>query len=394
MRGLAYDVERSLKGVIPRRLRPAAKRLYVRALPASTRRAQLANRLRAQGYWCRVLGSPLYGDLLERAAADVEVEGPCWDVLEGRPPTDLGADDALPLRFTGSLHRLVLEGRAPALARHYPSAGGEPDPERVWSDFRDTVGDHRGELREMLGRPVQTNEVSRCPALVGGFLLAASNGHPIRLLEVGASAGLNLRWDRYRYEAGATTWGDPGSPVRFADPFAGGRLPPFDVDVEVAERRGCDTSPLDPTSAAGRLSLESFVWPDQTARMKLLRGALEVAELTPLAVERADAPGWIDARLREPTGRVLTVVFHSFVMQYLDQDGRDRFGAVLREAGARATDDAPLAWLRMEWGAGQADVHLTTWPGATTELLATADNQGRAVRWLAGAPGHRPARTG
>ena len=31
------------------------------------------------------------------------------------------------LQLMGAVHRLVLEGRAPELARFYPSAGGTPD---------------------------------------------------------------------------------------------------------------------------------------------------------------------------------------------------------------------------------------------------------------------------
>jgi hypothetical protein len=43
--------------------------------------------------------------------------------------------------------------------------------------------------------------------LIGGFLrVAAMTRRPLRLLEVGSSAGLNLRWDHYRYE-GATERG-------------------------------------------------------------------------------------------------------------------------------------------------------------------------------------------
>ena len=46
--------------------------------------------------------------------------------------------------------------------------------------------------------------------IVGGFLaVAAHTGLPLRTFEVGASAGLNLRWDRFFYEARGATWGPP-----------------------------------------------------------------------------------------------------------------------------------------------------------------------------------------
>jgi hypothetical protein len=104
---------------------------------------------------------------------------------------------ALALRLMGAVHRLVLRGDAPALARHYPSAGGRPgDP---WPPFLDVLRDWREELAPMIEQPVQTNEPGRCAALLGGFLeVARDTGLPLRLLEVGASAGLNLRFDAYR----------------------------------------------------------------------------------------------------------------------------------------------------------------------------------------------------
>src|SRR5204863_254585 len=83
----------------------------------------------------------------------------------------------------------------------------------TWPAFRDTLEQQRDTLRGLVHRPCQTNEVGRAAALFGGFLLVArETGLPLRLLEIGASAGLNLRWDHYRYEQGDAGWGDRASP--------------------------------------------------------------------------------------------------------------------------------------------------------------------------------------
>ena len=88
-------------------------------------RADVAERFRWQAGWCGKLGSPLYRDLLDHAAADIERGGPVWDVLAD---DTADGDGLLPgaqaLRLMGAVHRLVLEGRAPELAAFYPSAGG------------------------------------------------------------------------------------------------------------------------------------------------------------------------------------------------------------------------------------------------------------------------------
>ena len=125
-------------------------------------------------------------------------------------------------------------------------------------------------------RPVQTNEVGRSRALALGFLaVAAETGLPLRLLELGSSAGLNLRWDGFYYSAGGFAFGDAGSPVQFLD-YAEGTLPSLPGHVRIVERAGCDEAPV-ALDSDGRLTLRSYLWPDQLERLRVLDGALEVA---------------------------------------------------------------------------------------------------------------------
>jgi hypothetical protein len=347
-------------------------------------RAEVAERFRWQADWCERLGSPLYGDLLRHAADDIERAGPVWNVLEADVP---GPGELLPgaqaLRLMGAVHRLVLSGRAPELARFYPSAGGAVT-DGVQAAFDAVVEHRRDDLVQLVGKPVQTNEPGRSAALMGAFLeVARRTGLPLRLLEIGASAGLNLRWDHYFYTAPGATWGDPGSPVRLDPAFAEGQ-PPFGVDAEVAERRGCDPSPLNATDAADRLTLTSYVWPDQEQRLRQLRGAFEVAAAVPVRIDRAGAVEWLAGSLAGRRESVATVVFHSGVLPYLGEQGIADLRHAIEAAGNRATAAAPLAWLSMEAGAEQADVRLTTWPGGQSRVVARATFHGPPVRWLAG----------
>jgi len=282
---------------------------------------------------------------------------------------------ALALRLMGAVHRLVLSGKAPPLASHYPSTGGEPRD--AWPAFLELLRERRDELRALIDHPVQTNEPARCAALLGGFLeVARTTGLPLRLLEVGASAGLNLRFDRYRYELGDARWGPPESPVLIRARLSG--RPPLDTPVDVASRAGCDQRPLDPVSDEGRLALASYVWSDQVERHTRLQAALGVAEQMAASVDRAGAVEWTEARLAEPAPGVVTVVFHSIVMQYLSSAERERF--------ERSLEAAPglVAWLRMEASDRDlTEVRLTLWPGGEDRLLALAGYHGDPVEWLA-----------
>jgi hypothetical protein len=358
------------------------------AADESERRGRLGRALRSQADWCGRLESPLYAALLARSADDCEAGGPTWRVLEGRE--DDPGTSALALRFMGAVHRLALAGEAPALAAHYPSAGGEMgDEQHAWSAFRGVLEARRERLRAAVLEPVQTNEVGRCAGLLGGFLaLARETGFPLRLLEIGASAGLNLRFDRYRYEGAGAAWGDPGAGVRLLDAFEG---PPPDLrgSLAVASRAGCDARPLDPDTEEGRLTLRAFLWPDQVARRARLDGALAVAARVPARVERADACDWLERALAPgPEDGAATVVFHSIVLQYLGVEGASRLARLLEEAGARARASAPLAWLRLEpvllpGGGGLVfRVLLTRWPGGRERVLAACSPHGPPVSWL------------
>jgi hypothetical protein len=331
-------------------------------------KVKIAATLRWQADACEQLGSPLYARLLGRAADDVESGGPCWAVLAGHEHDDRLSMPSL--RFMGAVHRLALEGRVPKLAEAY--AAGAPD---AWPAFRAAVAQHVDELRAGMDRGVQTNEVARSAALLGGFLLVAqATGLPLRVLEVGSSAGLNLRFDAFRYESDGRAWGDPRSPVRLD------YAPPVEQAVRVAERRGCDPNPLDPTTEEGRRTLLSYVWPDMRWRLELMRGALDVAARVPATIDRAGAVEWLGAQLVDPPSDRVTVVFHSVVMQYLRDHERERVEALVRGAGE--ADAAALAWLRMEPDtAERAGVWLDLWPEGRHARIARAGYHGRPVEW-------------
>jgi hypothetical protein len=250
-------------------------------------------RLRLQAGHCLRLGSPLYAELLRRAADDAEAGGSVAELLHGHEGDPV--DSMLALRLMGAVHRRVLEGALPELEPFYLSSGvlydriaGKRNTARAdeaWRAFRRAVAGDAEEIRQLLDRPLQTNEVGRCAALLPGFLaIAQETGMPLRLLEVGASAGLNLRWDRYRYEADGFSWGEAGSPVRLRFQIEG--EPSRRTELEVAERRGCDRSPIDPTSDEGRLTLLSCLWPDQAHRVERTRAALDLAAEVAVAIDR------------------------------------------------------------------------------------------------------------
>jgi hypothetical protein len=321
--------------------------------------------------------APLYAHLASSAARELERPGASAFSNALLPFDEEPPRRFLPLRLLALVHRWVLAGELPHLAPFYPSAGGTNPPEGAWGRFAAAVIGHASELPALLAPPLQHNEPGRAGALAIGMLaVARRTGMPLRLLEVGTSAGLLLRWDRYR-----NLW---WFPELFEDSVA------LDDDIEIVERRGCDLHPIDPTRPENKLLLRSFVWADLPSHLRMVEDAVEVCRWVPAVIETADGAEWLEEQLARPRPGVATVVFHSLMRASGPPESLERMPATLSRAGARASAEAPLAYLRFEARDGVAvtpgqarglvETRLTLWPGGLDRLLATSDVNGRHVR--------------
>ncbi|GIX13663.1 MAG: hypothetical protein KatS3mg118_1622 [Paracoccaceae bacterium] len=328
----------------------------------------------SQADYAELLGSAFTARLWR--ALPAALSGPVRDRLAtwpGAPAEDLPAN-----RIAAGLHALARDGRCPEVAAAWPPGHGPLD-----RALRAAFRDHQDFLLPWLDHPPQTNEVARSGVLLGLVLiLAARTGMPIELIEIGASAGLNLGLDGYSYDLGAAgirkgnavhiacdwrgAWPDPGTPLR------------------IEARAGCDLAPIDPADRAMRERLIAWIWPDQTDRLARAEAALDAAAAAPWRVERAEAAAWLAGRLArpQPAGR-LRVLMHSVMWQYLPESARAGIGAAMAAAGARATADRPLGWVRME-GDGIRDsaaLGLTLWPAGQTLRCGRAGWHGGWAQW-------------
>jgi hypothetical protein len=228
--------------------------------------------------------------------------------------------------------------------------------------------------------------VRRSIALLAGFLTFAKNWQgPIDMFEIGASAGLNLNWDRFHYTTQSWTWGEE-SPVEISTDW-NGAPPPIEARPHVRHRAACDLNPLDINDPAQLLRLRAYIWPDQAERLARFDGAVEFARQAHVKVDRADAAVWLQQKLSERARDAATIVYHSIFLQYPPRESRAAIVAAIREAGEAATPDAPLAWVRLEPEALTDRVRdslrmvldITTWPGGERRILAYTDGHVRGV---------------
>lgn len=331
----------------------------------------LPDAFEAQAQACAALGSPFMArlcgvlpDLLEGTALGARLR--VW-------PGDVGpGGDSLPLRVAGALHALKLGGDA-GLGAIYPPQG--PDETAFADGIATALEVHAEAIDAFIDRPPQTNEVRRSAFLIAAASVVASRfGLPLRLSELGASAGLNLNFDRYRLAANGWTRGASDPVVTLTPDWTGG--PPPEAKIAVAERRGADLTPLDPV--ADRQRLLAYLWPDQPERLTLTRAALA---LPPAPVDATDAGDWLGARLDAVPGRA-HLIFHTVAWQYFPAAVQARLTATIEAAGAQATPDAPLAVASMENDGGDgAALNLRLWPGDEALHLGRGDFHGRWIRW-------------
>lgn len=333
---------------------------------------------RDQAIACRTLGSPF----MYRLCALLAENWPDGSKLAatGRAfDGDLGpAGVSLPLRVAGGLHALRLGGDV-ELAAIYPPA--EPDDAAFRAGIEGALQRNDEFLADWIASPPQTNEIRRSAALILAARVAVARfGLPIRLSELGASGGLNLMWDRFALRGPGWRMGPPDAVVTLSPDWEG--PPPPEVEPVIAERRGVDLMPLDPSSPADLLRLTAFLWPDQPERLAMTRAA---AGAVPVTVDRADAVDWLEHRLAEAPEGQLHLIQNTVAWQYFPQAAQTRGRRLIEAAGASATETRPLGWMQLEsdgdrHGLGGAALTLHLWPGGEVRQLGRADFHGRWIR--------------
>ncbi|SMP22387.1 hypothetical protein SAMN06265373_104198 [Shimia sagamensis] len=282
---------------------------------------------------------------------------------------------SLPLRIAGGLHALVLQNKDAGLTAAYPPHHAS-DAALLEATLA-ALHTHDTFLTNWITHAPQTNEVRRSAVLIAtAHLLTNHIGLPIKLSELGASAGLNLMFDQFHLAVG-DGYG-PQSPVTLSPSWTG-PFPP-QTDLTIANRRGVDLNPLNSADPDDALRLQSYLWADQEER--LLRTQAAIA-LNTAELDQEDAITWLEHRLAAPKTDELHMIYSTVAWQYFPEERQNHGTALMDAAGAQATEATPLAWLSYEADDNTHGAALTLrlWPGNHTLHLGRADFHGRWVEW-------------
>ena len=228
------------------------------------------------------------------------------------------------------------------------------------SELSRFVKKHEFEVFQLMrSRRTQTNEVGRC-----AVLLPAMPTGPLALVEVGASAGLCLLLDKYRYDYGSLQIGDKESPVRLRCRLRGYLRPRIAIP-QVVWRCGLDTAPVDLDDPSDIRWLLACVWPDHTDRRERLEAAIAIGRQHSLSVRHGDLVDDLPKVLEEAPTNATLVVLHSAVFPYVDPERRQAFARIITDF-SRHRD---IVWISNEGARGSPHISSFAPPPAPLQFL-------------------------
>lgn len=318
--------------------------------------------------------SPLYFALATAIAEDEELLALTDEMLAHQPPPNV---------LLGSVHFLMLRGDDHELAEYFASVGGarQPDGHEIVA-LRDFCEVRRDDLLPLLRRGrVQTNEVRRATFLMPGFAwVAAQAKRPLATVEVGTAAGLLTLWDRYAYDYGQGRVVG-GSPLTLSCELRGG-VP----DLELPAFRwsaGIDIEPVHVSDEDARDWLRALVWPDQPERMERLESAIAIARHHPPRLVQGDGIDSLAGVVAEAPDDAAVVVHHSFALNQVSAEDRDRFDTVL----ASLSTERDIYLVAVDWVGSDDHLELrggqASADGVVRTTLARVHHHGAWLDWVA-----------
>ena len=325
-------------------------------------------------------GCELYAKLASSISGDEALMRLASQVRLGQPQANL---------LFAAVHFLLLRGAEHPLKRFYPTLNGRALPEEatLWPTFLDFVTAHRDEISPLIAKRVtNTNEVGRSAVLHAGFKeIAKTHRAPFHLVEIGPSAGLNLRWNRYgvRYTRNDATVATvlPDAPLVLDCELKGERDPPFEPVPVVARATGLERDPVDLSNGEDRDWLRALTFPNDVGRFQRLERAIELARSTPADVRKGDALDCLSDALAEVPLETTACVYHTITTYQFSDAMRETLDDVLMTVGVRR----PVVRLSLEYNGADYELSKIEYDdGVRSQTsLGISHPHGRWLEWRA-----------
>ncbi len=272
----------------------------------------------------------------------------------------------------------------PVLTRNLTIPDADPYPL-----FRAFALNHREQMIDLLQtRRVQTNEVRRCVAWLPAFGLVAelAGNRPLALVEIGASAGLNLFWDRYGYHySNGATAGDPQAALQIDTVLQGDQAPALLASMPTINfRRGIDLNPVDITDTDALRWLRALVWAEHLDRLDMLDQAVAIALTNPPELVQGDVLAVLPSVCAAVPTDAALCLYHSFVVNQFPPPLRQQLTEVI-EMVAREFEHCfrlSIEWLDSDNAPELRLAHYERGVMQSDRVLAYCSGHLRWLRWL------------
>lgn len=328
---------------------------------------------------CRDSASTFYERLSLGVAEDNAILQLALGTKRGQPAPNI---------FFAAVQFMLLRGYEHPLAKFYPGITQSPDSVNdPMPHLRAFCEQYGTELWDIISkRIVQTNEVRRCASFLPALFLVANRvqSQPFHFVDVGASAGLHLLWDRYCYtytEQG--TYGDMNAPVQIWCESRGNKVLPLSQSFpQTASRIGVDLQPVDIKNAEDVIWLRSLIFPNHEERIKLFTQAIETAQKDPPQMIAGDAVQVLPQLLSSYNDNLAICLLFSFSSYQMFSQGRDSLRKFLMElSNGRAVFEVSIG----NFGNKIPQIILAEYQGGQGEeqTVGTCHLHGNWIEWKA-----------
>lgn len=277
--------------------------------------------------------SELYQFLLWRIADDNELLELGTYCVPGQPEPNM---------LLGAVHRRLFDTPEAPLAQYFPDLNSSPKPlQESFPAFREFTLDNKDSIIEILStRLVQTNEVQRSAVLFPAFMTMHRRfkERPMHCIEIGASAGLNLNWNRYQYVYNdGIAYGSKNSELTLNGRFKTGVYPDLSGEVpEICHRIGVDVNPIDLGHTEDVKWLQALIWPEHAERRARFDRATQIFKRHPVDILKQDAVEVLPRLLEQVDPPGVPYVYHTFVANQLSELQRRRLFDAIDSYGQTA----------------------------------------------------------
>lgn len=261
--------------------------------------------------------SPLYEHLANKIADDDELLKVATYIPQGQPAPNL---------FLAGVQYLLSSSKDD-LVHFYPSLTTTPKAiSEVYPVFKAFVLSHSDELKTLFQEKlVQTNEIRRCSYLYPMMTeIYKRHKKPLALIEIGASAGLQLGMDQYNYCYNEQLHiNNSNNDFVLSSENQGQPLPTSISNAPVVCKRvGIDLNPIDIHNEEELQWLQALIWPEHQGRRFLLNQALPILKELNLQLIKGDAIKLIKDISREINEEAMLVVYHTHVANQIPMELR------------------------------------------------------------------------